>query len=202
LKSKTNVRINELARELEVKAQAILEALPEIGVEEKKTHSSSLDEPLAQEIRDYFQKKADQPVDEIEVHLESAADTIASVRSADARAQVVAQPIPPVAPAATPPIPSGGGMPLERFRITDLLESMGSSVQDSSSLRSRWLGSRTGRDRSRICSLARSVSVLTAVRPLLNLGSTYRRNAPSIRSFSRLSHLRVRVGSKSTNVKN
>jgi len=112
LKSKNNVRINELARELEVKAQAILEALPEIGVQEKKTHSSSLEESLAKEIREYFRKKAEQPVDEIEVHLESPADTIASVRSADARAQVSAQPIPSTAPPAAPPILSGGGMPL------------------------------------------------------------------------------------------
>ena len=37
------IRINELARELEVKAKVLIEFLPEIGVTEKKTHSSSLD---------------------------------------------------------------------------------------------------------------------------------------------------------------
>ncbi len=36
------VRINELARELEVKAKAIIDLLPGYGVTEKKTHSSSI----------------------------------------------------------------------------------------------------------------------------------------------------------------
>ena len=38
----SKVRINDLARELEVKSRAILDALTEVGVTEKKTHSSSL----------------------------------------------------------------------------------------------------------------------------------------------------------------
>jgi translation initiation factor IF-2 len=37
------IRINELARELEIKAKVLIDYLPEIGVTEKKTHSSSLD---------------------------------------------------------------------------------------------------------------------------------------------------------------
>jgi hypothetical protein len=37
------IRINELARELEVKAKVLIDYLPEIGVTEKKTHSSSID---------------------------------------------------------------------------------------------------------------------------------------------------------------
>jgi len=44
---KLKIRINELARELEVKPNKILELLPEYGVEEKKTHSSSIDEDVA-----------------------------------------------------------------------------------------------------------------------------------------------------------
>jgi translation initiation factor IF-2 len=43
----SKVRINELARELEVKPNRILELLPEFGVDEKKTHSSSIDEDVA-----------------------------------------------------------------------------------------------------------------------------------------------------------
>src|SRR5579862_9555900 len=35
-------RINELARELEVKAKAIIDLLPEFGLTEKKTHSSRI----------------------------------------------------------------------------------------------------------------------------------------------------------------
>ncbi len=45
------IRINELARELEVKAHEILDRLPELGVVEKKTHSSSIDEDVAIRLR-------------------------------------------------------------------------------------------------------------------------------------------------------
>jgi translation initiation factor IF-2 len=45
------IRINELARELEVKAHEILDRLPELGVTEKKTHSSSIDEDVALKLR-------------------------------------------------------------------------------------------------------------------------------------------------------
>ena len=40
----SKIRINDLARELEVKSKAILDVLVEAGVTEKKTHSSSLEE--------------------------------------------------------------------------------------------------------------------------------------------------------------
>src|SRR6266542_258044 len=45
------IRINELARELEVKAHEILDRLPELGVTEKKTHSSSIDDDVALQLR-------------------------------------------------------------------------------------------------------------------------------------------------------
>ena len=45
------IRINELARELEVKPGVIIEMLPELGVQEKKTHSSSVDEDVALELK-------------------------------------------------------------------------------------------------------------------------------------------------------
>src|SRR5215470_11788962 len=48
------IRINELARELEVKAHEILELLPELGVAEKKTHSSSIDEDVAVKLRRHY----------------------------------------------------------------------------------------------------------------------------------------------------
>jgi len=40
----SKIRINDLARELEVKSKAILDVLPLVGVTEKKTHSSSIEE--------------------------------------------------------------------------------------------------------------------------------------------------------------
>jgi translation initiation factor IF-2 len=45
------IRINELARELEVKPGVILDLLPEFGVQEKKTHSSSIEEDVADAVR-------------------------------------------------------------------------------------------------------------------------------------------------------
>ncbi len=48
------IRINELARELEVKPHRILELLPEFGVTEKKTHSSSVDDDVADKLRRHF----------------------------------------------------------------------------------------------------------------------------------------------------
>src|ERR1700682_555651 len=49
--SMSKIRINELARELEVKPNVLLELLPELGVADKKTHSSSLDDEVALELR-------------------------------------------------------------------------------------------------------------------------------------------------------
>ncbi|MBZ5671189.1 MAG: translation initiation factor IF-2 [Acidobacteriia bacterium] len=48
------IRINELARELEVKSNLILEYLVEIGTQEKKSHSSALEDDLADKIRAHF----------------------------------------------------------------------------------------------------------------------------------------------------
>src|SRR5712675_1719085 len=48
------IRINDLARELEVKAKVILDILPEVGVTEKKTHSSSIEEDEAVRVRKHF----------------------------------------------------------------------------------------------------------------------------------------------------
>ncbi len=48
------IRINELARELEIKPQRVLEMLPEFGVTEKKTHSSSVDEDVAEKLRQFL----------------------------------------------------------------------------------------------------------------------------------------------------
>ena len=52
----SKVRINDLARELEVKSRAILDALTHVGVTEKKTHSSSLEEDEAERVRQHFQR--------------------------------------------------------------------------------------------------------------------------------------------------
>src|SRR5437660_12024254 len=56
----SKIRIDDLARELEVKSKAILDALTEVGVTEKKTHSSSIEEHEAVSVRKYFRSHADE----------------------------------------------------------------------------------------------------------------------------------------------
>src|SRR6476646_1401665 len=52
------IRINDLARELEVKSKAILDVLEEVGVTEKKTHSSSIEEDEAVRVRKHFSARS------------------------------------------------------------------------------------------------------------------------------------------------
>jgi translation initiation factor IF-2 len=52
----SKVRINDLARELEVKSRAILDVLTDVGVTEKKTHSSSLEGDEAERVRVHFNR--------------------------------------------------------------------------------------------------------------------------------------------------
>jgi len=55
----SKVRINDLARELEVKSKAILDTLPLVGVTEKKTHSSSLEDHEAEKVRAHIRGQAE-----------------------------------------------------------------------------------------------------------------------------------------------
>src|SRR5690348_15202364 len=55
----SKIRINDLARELEVKSKAILDVLTEVGVTEKKSHSSSLEEHEAEKVRAHFKGSGD-----------------------------------------------------------------------------------------------------------------------------------------------
>src|SRR5579864_4735710 len=55
----SKIRINDLARELEVKSKAILDALTEVGVTEKKTHSSSLEDHEAEKVRAHFRASSE-----------------------------------------------------------------------------------------------------------------------------------------------
>src|SRR3979411_2434108 len=88
-------RITEWAREREVKAKAIIDYLPEAGVTEKKTHSSSIDIDAAERVRKHFRDAAE----------EEAAAEQRSV--AEKTAKEAAPPAPRVGPApgAPPPIP-------------------------------------------------------------------------------------------------
>ncbi|MFZ0312057.1 MAG: translation initiation factor IF-2 N-terminal domain-containing protein, partial [Candidatus Korobacteraceae bacterium] len=50
------IRINDLARELEVKSKEILDVLLKVGVTEKKTHSSSIEVDQAELVKKYYQE--------------------------------------------------------------------------------------------------------------------------------------------------
>src|SRR6266576_2829108 len=105
------IRINELARELEVKAKAIIDYLPDAGVTEKKTHSSSIDVDAAERVRKHFRDAADEEAAaEQKVVAEKAARMKPAVAApppapsvaAAPRAPAVLEPAPPVAP--LPPV--------------------------------------------------------------------------------------------------
>ena len=51
----SKVRINDLAREMEVKSRQILDVLAELGLGEGKTHSSSIEDHEADKVRAHFQ---------------------------------------------------------------------------------------------------------------------------------------------------
>src|SRR6267142_1502244 len=96
------VRINELARELEVKAKAIIDLLAGYGVTEKKTHSSSIPVDVAEKVRKHIQGVADAEAAE-----EAKAKADKDARDAAAKAarmRPAAAPAAP-APAVVPPKP-------------------------------------------------------------------------------------------------
>src|SRR5271167_1384003 len=101
------VRINELARELEVKAKAIIDLLPGYGVTEKKTHSSSIPEDVAEKVRKNLLGQAEAEA-KAEAVAKEAAARAARMRPAAPPAPVAAVPSvavkPPAAPAAVAPV--------------------------------------------------------------------------------------------------
>jgi translation initiation factor IF-2 len=140
----SKIRINDLARELEVKSKAILDALPEVGVTEKKTHSSSLEEHEAVLVRKHFRAHAEEssaaakasraarPESEIKTkidlsHISRPGDVLRAIQQKEAAAQApprhVVKPAPPAppivakpeAPAAPAPVKPAPPAPAPRF---------------------------------------------------------------------------------------
>src|SRR5712691_9392864 len=104
------IRINELARELEVKAKAIIDYLPEAGVAEKKTHSSSIELGAAEKVRKHFHEVADAEAaaERAAAAAEKAAKE-AAIKAARARSAAPPAAKPPAAaPAAGPGIAAPG----------------------------------------------------------------------------------------------
>src|SRR6202521_2841641 len=97
------IRINELARELEVKAKAIIDYLPEAGVTEKKTHSSSIEVAAAVRVREHFRALADAEAEAEQKAVSEKAAKDAAARAARMKPAVGAPPPPHAIP--TPPAP-------------------------------------------------------------------------------------------------
>jgi translation initiation factor IF-2 len=114
----SKVRINDLARELEVKSKAILDALPLVGVTEKKTHSSSLEEHEAEKVRAHIRgsseaqtssARATRPLrgeEEIKTkidlsHISRPGDVLKAITQ---KKEAAAAPPPPPARPAAPPV--------------------------------------------------------------------------------------------------
>ena len=95
------VRINELARELEVKAKAIIDLLAQYGVTEKKTHSSSIPADVAEKVRNHLHGLAD-----AEAAAEAAARAEKEAKESAARAARMRPPAAPVAAPAAAPKPA------------------------------------------------------------------------------------------------
>jgi translation initiation factor IF-2 len=117
----SKIRINDLARELEVKSKAILDALPEVGVTEKKTHSSSVEEHEAEKVRAYLRAASEAQTstkqsrpsraesDEIKTKIDLSnisrpGDVLNAIRKQQA-------PVSAVAPAARPPASASPAAP-------------------------------------------------------------------------------------------
>ena len=113
----SKIRINDLARELEVKSKAILDVLVEVGVTEKKTHSSSVEEHEAEKVRAHFRaaeaqaapakSRAGREADEIKTkidlsHISKPGDVLKLITK---QQQTAATPAPPP---VRPPAPPAG----------------------------------------------------------------------------------------------
>lgn len=106
------VRINELARELEIKAKVLIDYLPEVGVKEKKTHSSSIDLSHAELVRKHFRNLAAQEAAEEEDKKAKAAAAKSKPAKTAAPAPAAAKPAGPASvqagPGAHPVAPATG----------------------------------------------------------------------------------------------
>src|SRR5215475_10937217 len=126
----SKIRINDLARELEVKSKAILDALSEVGVTEKKTHSSSLEEHEAEKVRLYLRgsgdgsssaskspRSAHSAADEIRTkidlsHISKPGDVLKAIIGKQAPAPAPPAPPRPPAPPAPPVRPAPESKPV------------------------------------------------------------------------------------------
>src|SRR4051795_4372492 len=127
----SKVRINDLARELEVKSKAILDALPQVGVTEKKTHSSSIEDHEADKVRAHIRGQSEsqnssarsaRPLrgeEEIKTkidlsHISRPGDVLRAITQKKEAVVVPPPPVPPVAarPVVAPSAPAAPQKPV------------------------------------------------------------------------------------------
>ncbi len=58
------IRVNDLARELEVKSKSILDYLVELGIHDKKSHSSAIEDDLVEKVRRHFEALSEREAEE------------------------------------------------------------------------------------------------------------------------------------------
>src|SRR5215471_7732758 len=108
------VRINDLARELEVKSKVILDLLLKVGVTEKKTHSSSIEVDEAERVRKYYAEhgepgsapssrssrpSADEFKPKIDLsHISKPGDVLKAITQKSAQPAAPARPVAPAVP--------------------------------------------------------------------------------------------------------
>jgi translation initiation factor IF-2 len=111
------IRINDLARELEVKSKQILDVLIKVGVTEKKTHSSSVEVDEAEKVRKYFHETSGAPArhrsggseefrPKIDLsHISKPGDAVRAIlaRKEQSSTEAAAPSRPPVPPPPAPP---------------------------------------------------------------------------------------------------
>src|SRR5450631_3964848 len=112
------VRINDLARELEVKSKVILDLLIKVGVTEKKTHSSSIEVDESERVKKYYaehgepgssrsSRSSHAQVEEFKPkidlsHISKPGDVLKAITQKAAQPQVPPRPAAAAAPAAPP----------------------------------------------------------------------------------------------------
>src|SRR5664279_3781458 len=112
------VRINDLARELEVKSKVILDLLIKVGVTEKKTHSSSIEVDEAERVKKYYAEHGEPgsssssrasraATDEFKPkidlsHISKPGDVLKAITQKAAQPQVPSRPAVAATPAAQP----------------------------------------------------------------------------------------------------
>jgi translation initiation factor IF-2 len=109
----SKIRINELARQLEVKSREVIDKLHELGIAEKVTHSSSIDEDKADQLRRYYSGESHAPLPvatrrngsgaAVEEHEEHKEETPAAPRTERRVRLTQAPPVPDVSAASAAP---------------------------------------------------------------------------------------------------